>query len=149
MPTAIACDHGGFSLKEDLKAYLRTLGHEVEDMGCFDEGSVDYPDFGKKVAENVANGSFDRGILICGTGIGISISANKVPGIRCALCHDAFSARCTREHNDSNIIAFGERVIGKGLALEILGIWLNTEFSGGRHARRVEKIAEIEREYSR
>lgn len=149
MKIVLGCDHGGFKLKEIIKEYLRQEQFEFDDFGTFDETSVDYPDFGQKVAEAVASGFFDRGILICGTGIGIGIAANKVPGIRAALCHDVFSARASREHNDANILTMGERVIGPGLALEIVKTWLETSFAGGRHDRRVEKICQIERKYAK
>lgn len=148
MKVALAADHGGFRLKDEIKKLLESLNIEVEDFGCSCETSVDYPDYALPVAEKVAAGEFDRGILVCGTGIGMSIAANKVPGIRCALAHDSFSARATREHNDSNVLALGERVIGPGLALDIVKIWLETEFQGGRHARRVEKVTEIEAKHS-
>lgn len=141
---AIAADHGGYTLKEEIRKYLKSEGIEYEDFGCNCEDSVDYPDYALPVAEKVATGAFDRGILICGTGVGMSIAANKVKGIRCALVHDCFTAKATREHNDSNVLAMGERVVGPGLALEIAKIWLGTEFSAGRHLRRVEKIKEIE-----
>ncbi len=144
MKVAIAADHGGFKLKEEIKAHLTSLNIEFEDFGCECADSVDYPDYAVPVAEKVAAGEFDRGILVCGTGIGMSIAANKIPGVRCALVHDTFSARATREHNDSNVLAMGERVIGPGLALDIVKIWLETEFLGGRHERRVEKVKEIE-----
>jgi len=127
---------------------LTSMNISFEDFGCTCNDSVDYPDYALPVAEKVAAGEFDRGILVCGTGIGMSIAANKVPGIRCALVHDTFSARATREHNDSNVLALGERVIGPGLALDIVKIWLETEFQGGRHARRVEKIAAIEAKHA-
>ncbi len=144
MKVAIGSDHGGFILKEEIKKMLGTMGLEYKDFGTDSEESVDYPDFAAAVAQSVAKGEFDRGILICGTGIGMSISANKVPGIRAALCHDCFSAKATREHNDSIILCLGERVVGRGLALEIAKIWLNTEFEGGRHQRRVDKIIALE-----
>ncbi|NGQ95547.1 ribose 5-phosphate isomerase B [Brevibacillus sp. SYP-B805] len=144
MRVAIAADHGGYRLKEEIKKLLESMHIEHEDFGCTCEDSVDYPDYALPVAEKVANGEFDRGILVCGTGIGMSIAANKVPGVRCALVHDTFSAKATREHNDSNILAMGERVIGPGLALDIVKIWLETEFLGGRHERRVEKVKAIE-----
>ncbi|HEY4531916.1 MAG TPA: ribose 5-phosphate isomerase B, partial [Kurthia sp.] len=123
---------------------LEELGFEYEDFGPKDDSSVDYPDYAQPVSEGVAAGKFDKGILICGTGIGMSIAANKVKGIRCALVHDVFSAKATRCHNDSNIIAMGERVIGAGLAREIVAAWLQTDFEGGRHERRIEKITAIE-----
>ncbi len=148
MKVALAADHGGFKLKEEIKQLLASMNIAFEDFGCECEASVDYPDFALPVAEKVAAGEFDRGILVCGTGIGMSIAANKVPGIRCALVHDTFSAKATRQHNDSNILAMGERVIGPGLALEIVKIWLETDFEGGRHTRRVEKIKEIEQKWS-
>lgn len=149
MKIAIGSDHGGFKLKEEIKSYLAELGYEYHDFGTFSPEAVDYPDFARKVAEAVAKGDYERGILICGTGIGIGIAANKVPGIRAALCHDTFSARASREHNDANILTMGERVIGPGLAKEIVKVWLESEFAGGRHARRVEKIRAIERDYSK
>lgn len=144
MKVALAADHGGFRLKDEIKKLLESMNIEVEDFGCNCEDSVDYPDYALPVAEKVAAGEFDRGILVCGTGIGMSIAANKVKGIRCALVHDTFSAKATREHNDTNVLAMGERVIGPGLALDVVKIWLETEFTGGRHARRVEKVMEIE-----
>jgi ribose 5-phosphate isomerase B len=145
MKVAIASDHGGLKIREEIKGLLKDMGIEFEDFGCDCETSVDYPDYALPVAQKVANGEFDRGILICGTGIGMSIAANKVKGIRCALAHDTFSARATREHNDTNILAMGERVIGPGLARDIAKIWLTTEFEGGRHATRVGKITDIEK----
>ncbi|CAG9606684.1 ribose 5-phosphate isomerase B [Pseudoneobacillus rhizosphaerae] len=144
MKVAIASDHGGLKIREEIKGLLKDMGIEFEDFGCDCETSVDYPDYALPVAQKVANGEFDRGILICGTGIGMSIAANKVKGIRCALAHDTFSARATRQHNDTNILAMGERVIGPGLARDIAKIWLTTEFEGGRHATRVGKITDIE-----
>lgn len=147
MKIALGSDHGGFKLKEMIKGYLEKEGYSFQDFGTFSEDSVDYPDFSLKVAEAVANGQFDRGILICGTGIGIGIAANKVKGIRAALCHDTFSARASREHNNANILTMGERIIGPGLALDIVKIWLDSEFTGGRHAIRVDKIQKIEEKY--
>ncbi|WP_134683412.1 ribose 5-phosphate isomerase B [Brevibacillus migulae] len=144
MKVALAADHGGFRLKDEIKKWLESQHIEVEDFGCSCADSVDYPDYALPVAQKVAAGEFDRGILICGTGVGMSIAANKVAGIRCALVHDSFTAKATREHNDTNVLAMGERVIGPGLALDIVKIWLETEFQGGRHARRVEKVMEIE-----
>ncbi|MFA8438345.1 ribose 5-phosphate isomerase B [Pueribacillus sp. YX66] len=144
MKVAIGSDHGGFTLKLEIKKLLEELNIEYDDVGCHDESSVDYPDFAIPVAEKVANGEADRGIVICGTGIGVSISANKVKGIRCALVHDVFSAKATREHNDSNVLAMGERVIGPGLAREIAKTWLESEYEGGRHERRVNKIKQYE-----
>jgi len=144
LKVAIGADHGGFRLKEEIKAMLEAQQIEVVDLGCDCEQSVDYPDYALPVAQKVASGECDRGILICGTGIGMSIAANKVKGIRCALVHDLFSAKATREHNDSNILAMGERVVGPGLAMEIVKVWLGTEFAGGRHINRLNKINEIE-----
>lgn len=149
MKIAIGADHGGYPLKETVKEHLQKQGYEVVDFGCHSADSVDYPDFGLLVAESVARGEADRGILICGTGIGMSIAANKVPGIRAALCHDTFSAHSTREHNDANVLVMGARVLGPGLALDIVDIWLRAEFEGGRHARRLEKIKAIEEKYSK
>ena len=145
MKIAIGADHGGVHLKEHIKEYLKGKGIEVEDFGTTGEESVDYPDYAKKVADVVAGGKFEQGILICGTGIGISIAANKVKGIRAALCGDAFSARMSREHNNANILCMGERVIGVGLAETIVDSWLSASFAGGRHERRVNKIMELEK----
>ncbi|WP_341301587.1 ribose 5-phosphate isomerase B [Lysinibacillus sp. FSL H8-0500] len=144
MRIAISSDHGGNQLRREIMQLLDELQISYEDFGPQSADSVDYPDYAKPVSEGVANGEFDKGILICGTGIGMSISANKVKGIRCALVHDVFSAKATRCHNDSNILAMGERVIGPGLAREIVQTWLTTEFEGGRHVRRIEKITELE-----
>ena len=139
--TAIGCDHGGFELKQEIIKYLTKKGIDFEDFGCFSEASCDYTDYGKAVAEAVAAGKYEKGILICGTGIGISITANKIKGIRCALCSDCFSAEATREHNDANILALGGRVVGVGLALKIVDTFLNTPFSNEeRHIRRISKI---------
>ncbi|HHW37748.1 MAG TPA: ribose 5-phosphate isomerase B [Bacillales bacterium] len=145
MKVAIASDHGGIHIRAEIMNLMQEMGIEYEDFGCECSTSVDYPDYALPVAEKVASGEFDRGILICGTGIGMSISANKVKGIRCALVHDVFSAKATREHNDSNMLAMGERVIGPGLAREIAKTWLTTEFEGGRHLNRITKIADYER----
>lgn len=142
----ITGDHAGMTLRDEVKDLLDELGFEYEDVGADCKSSVDYPDYAFPAAERVASGEFDRGIFICGTGIGISISANKVKGIRCALTHDVFTAKATREHNDSNVLAMGERVIGPGLAREIAKTWLLTEFEGGRHAGRVDKISAYENE---
>ena len=144
MKIGIGSDHGGFELKEYIKEYLNKEGIEYVDYGTNSTDSVDYPDYGKKVSKAVVSKEIDRAIVICGTGIGISIACNKIKGIRCALCGDTYSARMSREHNDANILALGGRVIGRDLAMEIVSIWLKTEFAGGRHGRRVEKISEIE-----
>jgi ribose 5-phosphate isomerase B len=144
MKIAIGCDHAAVELKEALLSLLAGKGHEVLDLGTRGAESVDYPDFGEKVARAVAGGESDRGILICGTGIGMSIVANKVPGIRAALCSEPFSARMSRLHNDANVLVLGGRVTGRNLAEEIVATWLDTPFEGGRHARRLEKITAIE-----
>jgi len=139
----IGSDHGGFALKQEIIAYLKEKGLEFKDFGCYDEKSCDYPEYAHAVAHAVADGECEKGILICGTGIGISMAANKVKGIRCALCHDVFSAKATREHNNANILAMGGRVVGPGLALMIVDTFLNTEFSNDeRHIRRINKIEE-------
>lgn len=141
MKIAIGSDHGGYDYKKAISALLRAKGYEVKDFGTYTNESCDYPIYAKLVAEAVAGGEFDRGILICGTGIGMSIAANKIKGIRAALCSDLFSAKVTREHNDSNILCLGERVIDRDLALEIAGIWLETPFSEeDRHIRRIKMI---------
>jgi ribose 5-phosphate isomerase B len=145
---AISADHGGFRLKNEILPLLQSLGHEVVDFGCECETSVDYPDYALPVCDLVAEGKADRGILICGTGIGMSIAANKRAGIRCALVSDTFSAQATRDHNDTNVLALGERVLGPGLALDIVKIWLETPFSNGeRHVNRIKKVMEIEKRY--
>lgn len=144
MKISIGSDHGGFVLKEALKEHLLSLGHEIIDCGCFGTESVDYPAFGFAVAEAVRDGIADRGIVVCTTGIGMSISANKVRGIRCALCSDLRSAGLTRRHNDSNVLALGAGIIPLSLALEITDVWLTTEFEGGRHARRIQAITDYE-----
>jgi ribose 5-phosphate isomerase B len=142
---AIGSDHGGFELKEEVVKFLKTdPSVEVRDFGASSKDSVDYPDFGAKVSEAVAQGSVDRGILICGTGIGMSIVANRYPGVRAALCHDHFTAQMSREHNDANILVMGERVLGKGVALDVVKTWLETPFAGGRHQLRLNKIRDIE-----
>lgn len=140
---AIGSDHGGFELKQEILAYLDELGYDYKDYGSYDKNSCDYPDFAKEVTKAVTNKEAEKGILICGTGIGISIAANKVEGIRCALCHDCFSAEATRLHNDSNVLAMGGRIVGGELAKKIVKTWLETPFSEEeRHARRISKIEE-------
>ncbi|TCZ69357.1 ribose 5-phosphate isomerase B [Paenibacillus albiflavus] len=149
MKIAIGADHAGYRLKDVVVPFIQELGHEVEDLGAFTADSVDYPDFAGDVCDKVVSGAVDRGILICGTGIGMSIAANKVPGIRCALVGDLFSAKATREHNNTNVLALGERVIGPGVAQEIIKVWLETEFSHGpRHEGRINKISSIEAKYT-
>lgn len=144
MKIAIAADHGGYALKESLKRHFAAL--QMVDLGTHSNESVDYPDYGAALARRVAQGEFDRGILICGSGIGISIAANKIKGIRAALCHNAYTAEMARRHNDANIIAMGGRVVDAKTAAEMVDIFLKTEFEGGRHARRVEKIAALEKD---
>lgn len=146
MKIAMACDHGAFEYKEEIKAMLTEMGHEIEDFGCHNLDSVDYPDMVYPAAKSVADGKNERGIVLCGTGIGASITANKVDGIRCALVSDCFSAKATRDHNDSNVLAMGQRVIGIELAKEIARIWVNTPFSNDpRHVRRIKKVMNIEK----
>jgi ribose 5-phosphate isomerase B len=144
MRVILGSDHGGRRLKEEMKELLKEMNIPFEDVGCHCDDSVDYPDYARPVAERVASGEFERGILICGTGIGMSIAANKVKGIRCAVVSDEYSARMSREHNDANVLALGERVVGPDLARSIARVWLTTEFRGGRHARRVQKIGDLE-----
>jgi ribose 5-phosphate isomerase B len=140
MKIALAADHGGFELKEKVKAHLRQKGIEVLDLGCNSEESVDYPNYGKACGEAVMRGDAERGVVICGTGIGISIAANKVKGIRCALCTSTFMAEMSRKHNNANMLALGGRILEPELALAILDVWLTTEFEGGRHQRRVDLL---------
>jgi ribose 5-phosphate isomerase B len=142
MKVAIGADHGGFQMKEMLKKFVCALGHEVEDVGCYSLDSVDYPEFAKSVSEKVRNRSCNVGILICGTGIGMSLVANRFSGIRAALCHDEYTARLSREHNDANILCLGARVIGDGVTQGIVKTWLETEFAGGRHQRRIEQFSD-------
>ncbi|ENQ9296726.1 ribose 5-phosphate isomerase B [Listeria monocytogenes] len=146
MKIAIGNDHVGIELKPVIVAYLQDLGHEVDDFGAFSNERTDYPEYGKKVAESVAAGKSDLGILICGSGVGISIAANKVNRIRAVVCSEPYSAKLSREHNNTNILAFGSRVVGAELAKMIVQNWLDAEFEGGRHAKRVEMIARIEDE---
>ena len=136
----IASDHGGFSLKNSIINHIREQGIDIEDYGCYNSESCDYPIYAKEVANEVAKNKEVKGILVCGTGIGMSIAANKIKGIRAAHCTDTYSAKMTRKHNDSNILCLGERVTGVGLALDIVDIWLNTEFEGGRHQKRIDMI---------
>lgn len=149
MKIALGSDHAGFPLKKDIMKHLEEKNIEFKDFGTFSENSCDYPDYGQKVGEEVACGNFEFGILVCGTGIGISISANKVNGVRAALCGDTFSAHACREHNNANVLALGQRVVGPGLALDIVDIFLNSKFLGGRHGRRVDKITQIENKYAK
>ena len=141
---ALGSDHGGFALKEEIKKYLAEKEIPFTDFGTDSEASCDYPEFAEKVCRSVLSGESEKGILCCGTGIGMSMAANKIRGIRCALCSDGYSAEMTRRHNDANVLALGGRVIGPGLALEIVEIFLKTPFEGGRHARRVGKVMALE-----
>lgn len=143
---AIGSDHGGFDLKEEIRGYLEENGIAYKDFGCFSPESIDYADVAYPVAKAVAAGEYEKGILCCGTGIGISIAANKVKGIRAACCSDCFSAKLTRQHNDANILCMGGRVVGAGLAIMMVDLFLNTTFEGGRHQTRIDKIARIEEE---
>lgn len=149
MKIAIGSDHAGYKLKDEIVKFLKANNYEVVDFGTCDSKSVDYPDYGLIVAEAVKNGECEKGIVICGTGIGISISANKVPGIRAALCTNGFMARMSREHNNANVLALGERIVGLDLAIDIVDIWLKTEFLGDRHQKRLDKIEAIEKKYIR
>ncbi|MDF2883648.1 MAG: rpiB [Clostridiaceae bacterium] len=147
MKIALGSDHAGLPLKNEIISHLKEKGIELMDFGTYTEESTDYPDYALKVSEEVANKRYDYGILVCGTGIGISIAANKVPGIRAALCSDTFSAHACREHNNANILAMGQRVVGPGLAIDIVDTFLNAKFQGGRHENRINKITEIEKKY--
>jgi len=142
---ALGADHAGFPLKEDLKTWLIGHGYDVVDFGTQSAESVDYPDYATAVGGAVIVGKADRGVLVCGTGIGMAMVANKLPGVRAAACSDAYTARMSREHNDANVLALGARITGRDAAIEILETWLRAEFAGGRHARRVEKIVELDR----
>lgn len=145
---ALGCDHGGFQLKEIIKKHLESKEIEFKDFGAYSSESADYPKFALAVAESIKEEECESGILCCGTGIGISIAANKVPGIRAAVVGDVFSAKATKEHNNANIICLGARVIGDGLALLIVDQWINSEFQGGRHQERIDLISDIEKKYS-
>ena len=144
MKIALGCDHGGYAMKEDIKKQLEGLGHEVKDCGTYSTESCDYPIYGEKVGRAVADGQADLGIAICGTGVGISLAANKVKGIRACVCSEPYTAKLSRVHNNSNVLAFGARVVGSELAKMITEAWLDAEFEGGRHERRVNMIMEIE-----
>lgn len=147
MKIAVACDHGGLNLKNEIIKFLKENGYEYINYGTNSSDSCDYPDFALPVAESVACGECDKGIIICSTGIGVSMVANKVPGVRCAHCHDCYCAEFTRRHNDANVLAMGEKVVGTGYALKIVETFLTTDFEGGRHQRRVDKITAIEKKY--
>ena len=144
MKIALGCDHGGYELKQFIMKTLEKLGYEYEDFGCYSLESCDYPDFGAAAARAVAEGKCDRGIVICTTGIGISIAANKIKGIRACCCSDSFSCEYTRRHNDANALCMGGRVVGAGLACQLVDIFLNTQFEGGRHQRRIDKLTALE-----
>lgn len=149
MEVALGCDHGGYTLKTPIRQYLASKGISCHDVGTDSEDSVDYPVYGMKVAQLVSSGECQRGILICGSGIGMSIVANRRPGIRAALCHDSYTARLSRQHNDANVLVLGARVIGPGLALDIVKTWFEAEFEGGRHKRRIDLIDELAGEEKR
>ena len=144
---ALGADHAGYELKEALKGWLINHGFHVLDLGTHSTESVDYPDYAALVAESVADRKVERGLLVCGTGIGMAMAANKVPGVRAALCGDLYTARMSREHNDANVLVLAGRLMGADMAADILQAWLESNFAGGRHARRVEKIADIERRH--
>lgn len=144
MKIALGCDHAGFKLKNEIIKHLSEKGYETEDLGTYTEESCDYPDYAEIVANDILKGNSDLGILVCGTGIGISIAANKINGIRAAVCSDTFSAHASREHNDANILALGARVVGTGLAMDIVDAFLSAHFAGGRHQKRVDKIKKLE-----
>ena len=143
---AFGCDHGGFELKNEIISHLNKRGIEVTDVGTYSTDSCNYPDYARALCKRIQSGEFERGILVCGTGIGISIAANKHNGIRAACCSDTFSARMTRMHNDANVLCLGGRVVGAGLACDMVDLFIDTEFEGGRHSARVEMLAEIEKE---
>lgn len=144
MRIVIASDHAGYPLKEEVIRFLREKDYDLVDLGVYEPAAIDYPDQAEKLAKAVAQGEAEQGIIICGTGIGVSIAANKVRGIRCALCHDVFSATMARQHNDCNVLALGARVVGSGHALAIVEAYLGARFLGGRHQTRVEKIGRLE-----
>ena len=144
MKISLGCDHGGLELKDAIKQHLLDRGFEVKDCGTFTKDSCDYPDYARPAAEAVASGECEKGIVVCTTGIGVSITANKVKGVRCALLSDLMSAKMTRQHNNTNMMALGQGVVGPMLALQIVDTWLDTEFEGGRHQRRIDKMMAIE-----
>lgn len=144
MKMALGCDHRGFELKQKIIPFLAEAGYEYEDFGCYDTSPVDYPDITEKVCKEIVSGRFERGVLVCSTGVGMGIAANKIRGIRAALCSDIFSAIRSRRHNDANVLVLGGDVIGQGVALEIVRLFLTTEFEGGRHQRRLEKVRQLE-----
>ena len=141
MKIAVGSDHGGFELKQLVIDFLKKIGQDVDDVGCYDTESVDYPDVADKVCAGVQSGACERGILICGTGIGVSITANRNRDIRAALCHESYTARMSREHNNANVLCLGGRVLGQEIAIDIVGTWIESEFAGGRHQRRLDKLS--------
>lgn len=145
----LGSDHGGYELKQEVIKHLQARGVDYEDIGCYDTVSCDYPQTAQKAARLIAEGKYEKGLLFCGTGIGMSIAANKVPGIRAACCSDSFSAKYTRMHNDANILCLGGRVVGAGLGIELVDLFLDTDFEGGRHQKRLELISKIEEENGR
>lgn len=145
----IASDHGGYELKEAIYEHLKNKGNKIYNKGCFDKSSVDYPDYALIIGESIRENQIDMGILICGTGIGISIAANKIPGVRAALCHDIYTARMAREHNNANVLVLGGRIIGENMSLRIADTFIATNFAKGRHKKRVEKIMKIEERYKK
>jgi ribose 5-phosphate isomerase B len=147
MKVALGCDHAGYALKEVIASLLEREGYELLDEGTSSGESCDYPDFAERVALRLVSGEADRGILICATGIGMAMTANKIPGVRAAACNDLYTARYSRLHNDANLLALGARVVGSGLAGEIVGVWMETPFEGGRHSRRLDKMGEVERRH--
>ncbi|NMB33425.1 MAG: ribose 5-phosphate isomerase B [Clostridium sp.] len=149
MRIGIGSDHGGFNLKGKIINHLKENGYNIRDFGTHNIESVDYPEFAREVAEAVKSGECDRGILVCGTGLGMSIAANKIPGIRAAVCTNTYMARMSRRHNDANVLALGERILGFDIAIDIVKVWLRSEFLGERHTNRIDKINKIEKEYNK
>jgi ribose 5-phosphate isomerase B len=147
MKVALGCDHAGYALREVITSLLEQEGHELLDEGTWTDESCDYPDFADRVAMRVVSGEAERGIMVCATGVGMAMVANKIPGIRAAVCNDLYTARYSRLHNDANVLALGARVVGSGVAREIVSIWMETPFEGGRHSRRLDKMGEIERRH--
>ncbi|MBN2026930.1 MAG: ribose 5-phosphate isomerase B [Actinobacteria bacterium] len=147
MRVALGCDHAGFILKDVVAETLARAGHEILDEGTFSDESCDWPEFAERVARRVSAGEAERGIAICGTGLGMAMTANKLPGVRAAVCNDLYTARYSRLHNDANVLTMGARVIGSGVAEEIVHIWMETPFEGGRHSRRLDLLAEVERRH--
>ncbi len=144
MKVIIGSDHGGYRMKEFVKGLIKDMGYEIKDIGTFSEDSVDYPEYAFKVAKAVINGEAERGVLLCGTGIGMSIVANRFPGIRAALCHDVYTAKMSRQHNDANVLVLGGRILSEDVVKKIVSVWFTEKFEGGRHKRRLNKIKEIE-----